>query len=61
MPEAVKMASLNPARLIGVADGKGSLDVGKDADLIVIDEHINVYATMVNGDWVHDTGDIEAC
>jgi N-acetylglucosamine-6-phosphate deacetylase len=60
LPEAVRMASLNPARLIGVADRKGSLEVGKDADLIVIDEHINVYATMVNGDWVHDTADIEA-
>jgi N-acetylglucosamine-6-phosphate deacetylase len=60
LPEAVKMASLNPARLIGVADRKGSLEVGKDADLIVIDEHINVYATMINGNWVDDTGEIEA-
>jgi N-acetylglucosamine-6-phosphate deacetylase len=61
LPEAVKMASLNPARLIGVGDCKGSLEIGKDADLIVIDEHINVHATMVNGNWVHDTGEIEAC
>lgn len=55
LPEAIKMASLNPARLIGVADHKGSLEVGKDADLIVIDDHINVYATMVTGKWVYDT------
>ena len=60
LPEAIKMASLNPAHLIGVADHKGSLEVGKDADLIVIDEHLEVYATMVNGNWVYDSGEIEA-
>lgn len=59
LPEAIKMASLTPARLIGVADRKGSLEVGKDADLIVIDERINVYAAMVHGNWVYDTGEIE--
>jgi N-acetylglucosamine-6-phosphate deacetylase len=58
LPEAIEMASLNPARLVGFADRKGSLQVGKDADLIVIDDHINVYATMVGGDWVYDSGGI---
>jgi N-acetylglucosamine-6-phosphate deacetylase len=46
---AVKMASLIPARLIGVADRKGSLQAGKDADLVVIDEAVNVFMTMVSG------------
>jgi N-acetylglucosamine-6-phosphate deacetylase len=49
LANAVKMASLNPALLIGVADCKGSLEVGKDADLLVIDEEVNVYLTMVKG------------
>jgi N-acetylglucosamine-6-phosphate deacetylase len=59
LPEAIKIASLTPARLLGVADRKGSLEVGKDADLIVIDDRINVYATMVHGNWVYDAGEIE--
>jgi N-acetylglucosamine-6-phosphate deacetylase len=47
--EAVKMASLNPALLIGIADRKGSLEPDKDADLVVIDDDVNVYLTMVKG------------
>jgi N-acetylglucosamine-6-phosphate deacetylase len=54
LPAAIKMASLNPARLIGVADQMGTLEIGKDADLIIIDEDVNVYATMVQGEWVYD-------
>jgi N-acetylglucosamine-6-phosphate deacetylase len=47
--EAVKMASLNPARAMGFADRLGSIAVGKDASLTVIDEQVNVYLTMVKG------------
>ena len=52
LQDAIKMASLNPAKLLGVADRKGSLEVGKDADLIVIDENINVEAVMIKGEWI---------
>jgi len=52
MSEAIKMASLNPARLLGVADRKGSLEAGKDADLIIIDEDINVEGVMIKGNWM---------
>jgi N-acetylglucosamine-6-phosphate deacetylase len=47
--DAVKMASLNPARAMGVADRLGTIQSGKDASLIVIDENVNVYLTMVKG------------
>lgn len=47
--EAVKMASLNPARAIGFVDRLGSIAVGKDASLAVIDEQVNVYMTLVKG------------
>lgn len=47
--DAVKMASINPARVIGVDDRKGSLTEGKDADIIILDEDINVAMTMVKG------------
>jgi N-acetylglucosamine-6-phosphate deacetylase len=51
--EAVKMASLNPARAMGFADRLGSIAVGKDASLAVIDEEVNVYLTMVRGKIVY--------
>jgi N-acetylglucosamine-6-phosphate deacetylase len=52
LPEAIKMASLNPAQLLGFGEQKGSLALGKDADLIVIDDDINVYAVMRRGEWM---------
>lgn len=50
--EAVAMAALNPARLLGIADRKGSIAAGMDADLVVLDESLEVRATMVGGSWV---------
>ncbi len=47
--EAVKMASLNPARAIGLADRLGAISLGKDASLAVIDENVAVSLTMVKG------------
>ncbi|MBC7223896.1 MAG: amidohydrolase family protein, partial [Anaerolineae bacterium] len=53
LADAVRMASWNPAWLIGVADRKGSLEIGKDADLVIIDGAVNVYCTMVKGHEVY--------
>jgi len=53
LAEAVQMASLNPARLIGVQDRKGSLEPGKDADLVVLDEDYKVQMTIVRGQEVY--------
>ncbi|HLR35582.1 MAG TPA: N-acetylglucosamine-6-phosphate deacetylase [Tissierellales bacterium] len=47
--QAVRMASLNPAKAIKIDDRKGSIEVGKDADLIIFDENINVEAGIVGG------------
>jgi N-acetylglucosamine-6-phosphate deacetylase len=46
------MSSLNAARAIGVSSQKGSLEVGKDADLVLLDEDFNVNLTAVNGEIV---------
>ena len=46
---AVKMASLTPAAYLGVADRKGSVEVGKDADLLIFDEGVNVKSVYVRG------------
>src|SRR5262249_2378564 len=42
-------SSLNAARALHIADRKGSLDVGKDADLVLVDDEINVHLTVVEG------------
>jgi len=47
--EAVRMASLNPARLLGLERSKGSIAPGKDADLVIFDEDFNVKMTIVRG------------
>ena len=46
---ALKMASENPARAIGVFDRKGSIAAGKDADLVILDEQLNVKMTIKAG------------
>lgn len=51
LPEAVRMASLTPARVIGAADRKGSLEPGKDADLAIFDQDLSPWATMIGGRW----------
>jgi N-acetylglucosamine-6-phosphate deacetylase len=44
-----KAASYNPAKLLGLADSKGSIEVGKDADLVVVEEDFKVRMTFVEG------------
>ena len=48
--ECVNGASLNPATTIGISDRKGSLDVGKDADIIITDDNFNVKKTIIGGE-----------
>ncbi|EQB89658.1 hypothetical protein M918_19645 [Clostridium sp. BL8] len=47
--EAVNMAALNPARVIGLDKYKGSLEVGKHSDIIIFDEGFQVNKTIVGG------------
>jgi N-acetylglucosamine-6-phosphate deacetylase len=42
-------SSLNAARALGLADRKGSLEVGKDADLVLVDNQIAVRLTVAEG------------
>lgn len=50
---AVRMATLNPARLIGLHRRKGSLEAGKDADIVIVDERMRVSMTLVRGKAVY--------
>ncbi len=56
LEEAVEMAALTPARVLGCDDRRGSLDPGKDADLVLFDDQVHVAATWVGGDLVWDGG-----
>jgi N-acetylglucosamine-6-phosphate deacetylase len=49
LPEAVRMASLNPARRHKLDHEIGSLAVGKRADLVLLDANLEVSATLVGG------------
>jgi N-acetylglucosamine-6-phosphate deacetylase len=50
LEEAVKMASLTPARVMRIDQSKGSITPGKDADIIVFNENIQVQLVMINGE-----------
>ena len=47
--EAVNAASLNPAKRIGLDSSKGSLEAGKDADIVVCDKDFEIIRTIVSG------------
>ena len=47
--EAVNAASLNPAMRIGAAETKGSLEKGKDADIVICEEDFTVRRTITRG------------
>ena len=48
--EVVAAASLNPANAIGMGDSKGSIEVGKDADLILTDMNFEIKKTIMQGE-----------
>ncbi|MFM8274923.1 MAG: N-acetylglucosamine-6-phosphate deacetylase [Gemmata sp.] len=50
LPEAVRMASLTPARILGAGEEIGSLVAGKRADFVVLDGALNVRRVYVGGE-----------
>lgn len=50
---AVQMITSTPARISGVEKQKGSLTIGKDADITIFDADIRVLATLVKGDMIY--------
>lgn len=49
LADAIYMASYNPAAKLGLVDRKGSIEVGKDADLVVLKSDLSVLFTMREG------------
>ncbi|HWU07498.1 MAG TPA: N-acetylglucosamine-6-phosphate deacetylase [Streptomyces sp.] len=50
--DVVRSISANPARLLGLYDRVGSLDPGKDADLVVLDADFALQGVMRRGEWI---------
>ncbi len=49
LEDAIEMASVNPAKQLNIYDRKGSIAVGKDADIVILDEELEVYMTLCRG------------
>ncbi|QIZ06930.1 N-acetylglucosamine-6-phosphate deacetylase [Priestia megaterium] len=49
LEDAIEMASVNPAKQLNIYDRKGSIAVGKDADIVILDEEMEVYMTLCHG------------
>ncbi len=54
--ETVQMLTSTPARIMGIDKTKGSLTKGKDADIVIFDDNINVKLTMINGQTISNNG-----
>ncbi|MFF0852168.1 N-acetylglucosamine-6-phosphate deacetylase [Streptomyces sp. NPDC003280] len=52
VPDAVTALSANPARLLGMSDHIGSLEAGKDADLVLLDADFDLKGVLRQGEWV---------
>jgi len=55
LTDAIRMMTLTPAVIMNIADRKGSISPGKDADIVVFDEFINIHTTIVKGKIVYQS------
>jgi N-acetylglucosamine-6-phosphate deacetylase len=53
--EAARCASFNPARVLGVEKTKGSIERGKDADIVILNKDFSVWKTIKGGKTVYET------
>ena len=55
LEDAIRMASETPAKIMSVYDRKGSLERGKDADLMILDDDLNIRGVWAMGNLVEGT------
>ncbi|NJQ05716.1 N-acetylglucosamine-6-phosphate deacetylase [Streptomyces lonarensis] len=58
--DAVRALAATPARMLGIDDRVGSVEVGKDADLVVLDEGFEVVGVMRKGRWLREPAVVPA-
>ncbi|MBU8880360.1 N-acetylglucosamine-6-phosphate deacetylase [Bacillus sp. FJAT-29790] len=56
LEDAIEMASVNPAKQLNIIDRKGSIAVGKDADIVILDENLDVLMTFCRGKLAYHRG-----
>jgi len=56
LTEVVRMISATPAAILGLSASKGSLEQGKDADIVLFDEDIRIHSTIIKGELVYAHG-----
>jgi len=54
LPVAIRTVCENPARVLGLADRKGAIAAGFDADLVLLEEDLSVFTTIVGGEVVYE-------
>jgi len=47
--DSLKIVTSNVARVLGIEDRKGSIEVGKDADLIIFDKNYEIDSVLARG------------
>jgi N-acetylglucosamine-6-phosphate deacetylase len=50
LAEIIRSATQTPARIMGVAEQKGSIEVGKDADIVIFDKEVTITYTIIGGE-----------
>jgi N-acetylglucosamine-6-phosphate deacetylase len=50
--DAVTMMTRTPARVVGLDDRKGSIEVGYDADIVIMDQDLQVQSVMAMGKFI---------
>ena len=49
MLDAVNMITKTPATIMNINKHKGSIEIGKDADIVIFDDNINIKNVFING------------
>lgn len=52
LADAVTAAAVNPAKVLGIYNRLGSLDIGKEANAAILDEHLDLKAVLYHGEVV---------
>ena len=54
LTDAIRMITSTPARIMGISDKKGTLTKGKDADIVIFDENIDIQTTIIKGKVIYN-------
>ncbi|MBS3788713.1 amidohydrolase family protein, partial [Candidatus Bipolaricaulota bacterium] len=56
LPDALSLFTTNPARRLGISDRKGSLEEGKDADVLILSEDLEIEKGFAKGEQIVEDG-----